>query len=154
MAIALGSASAIAAPQDCLIADLDGNGLVDEADLEIVRRQLGRTCPPRIDAITPSVGAIGQASTITIEGLALGSATSVTIGGLPATIQLELPKVYADMTGTGELWVGADGMPLRQRFALQFPEDQHNYQAWAGISVDFADFAPLRSGAGSGMWPV
>lgn len=85
MAIALGSASAIAAPQDCLIADLDGNGLVDEADLEIVRRQLGRTCPPRIDAITPSVGAIGQASTITIEGLALGSATSVTIGGEPAT---------------------------------------------------------------------
>ncbi len=74
-------------------------------------------------------------------------------GGLPATIQLELPKVYADMTGTGELWVGADGMPLRQRFALQFPEDQHNYQASAGISVDFADFAPLRSGAGSGMWP-
>lgn len=40
MAIALGSASAIAAPQDCLIADLDGNGLVDEADLEIVRRRM------------------------------------------------------------------------------------------------------------------
>ncbi len=83
-AMALCSASAFAAPQECPTADLDGNGLVDEADIEIVRRQLGRTCPPRIDAITPSVGALGEASTITIEGLALGGATSVTIGGVAA----------------------------------------------------------------------
>lgn len=84
VAMALCSASAFAAPQECPTADLDGNGLVDEADIEIVRRQLGRTCPPRIDAITPSVGALGEASTITIEGLALGGATSVTIGGVAA----------------------------------------------------------------------
>lgn len=84
MAMAFGSASALAAPQDCPTADLDGNGLVDEADLEIVRSQLGRSCPPQIRLITPSVGAIGRPSTITIEGLALGGATSVTIGGVPA----------------------------------------------------------------------
>ena len=63
--------------------------------------------------------------------------------GLPANVSMELPRVYAEMTGTGELWVGADGLPLRQTFSLAFPPDPHDYVATAEIAVDFSNFAPL-----------
>ncbi|MDX1417341.1 MAG: hypothetical protein R3293_24255, partial [Candidatus Promineifilaceae bacterium] len=63
--------------------------------------------------------------------------------GLPPGMQMELPRVYVDMTGTGELWVGADGLPLRQQFSLTFPETKDNYVTTAEIAVDFKEFAPL-----------
>ncbi|MEZ4610958.1 MAG: hypothetical protein R2838_12075, partial [Caldilineaceae bacterium] len=63
-------------------------------------------------------------------------------GGLPAGVQMELPKVYAQMTGTGELWVGDDGLPLRQIFDLSFPPDAHDYVTTARMTVDFAGFGP------------
>ncbi|MDX1417512.1 MAG: hypothetical protein R3293_25125, partial [Candidatus Promineifilaceae bacterium] len=47
--------------------------------------------------------------------------------GLPPGMQMELPRIYVEMTGTGELWVGADGLPLRQQFMLTFPETKDNY---------------------------
>ena len=62
--------------------------------------------------------------------------------GLPAGVQMELPKVYAQMTGTGELWVGDDGLPLRHIFELSFPPDAHDYVTTAWMTVDFAGFAP------------
>ncbi len=43
-------------------------------------------------------------------------------GELPLGINLALPRQYVDMTGQGELWVGAQGLPLRQILPLQFPE--------------------------------
>ncbi len=63
--------------------------------------------------------------------------------GLPTNVHMELPKVYADMTGTGELWVGADGLPLRQKFELAFPPTPDDYATTARMTVDFSDFAPL-----------
>ncbi len=56
---------------------------------------------------------------------------------------LELPKVYVDMTGRGELWVGANGFPLRQQMTLNFPEREDNYLPSTDIQADFFDFAPL-----------
>ncbi|MCA9875491.1 MAG: hypothetical protein KC441_17595, partial [Anaerolineales bacterium] len=46
-------------------------------------------------------------------------------GELPPGIQLEIPDVYEQMTGRGELWLGADGLPLRQQFELTFPKGQN-----------------------------
>lgn len=44
-------------------------------------------------------------------------------GDSPATMQLEVSADHAQMTGDGELWVGADGLPLRQiTRALSRPE--------------------------------
>ncbi|MCB0159740.1 MAG: thrombospondin type 3 repeat-containing protein, partial [Caldilineaceae bacterium] len=47
------------------------------------------------------------------------------------------------MTGTGELWVGDDGLPLRQVLSLTFPPDTRDYVTTAAITVDFFDFAPV-----------
>ncbi|MCB0072097.1 MAG: hypothetical protein KDE20_11590, partial [Caldilineaceae bacterium] len=65
------------------------------------------------------------------------------VDGLPASVQADFTKAYAHMSGTGELWVGADGLPLRQVFNLIFPPDMRDYATTAAITVDFFDFAPL-----------
>ncbi len=65
--------------------------------------------------------------------------------GLPAHVNVDLTKVYAEMTGTGELWVDGDGLPLRQIFDLTFPPDAHDYATSAAITVDFSGFAPSPS---------
>ncbi|MEZ4664137.1 MAG: hypothetical protein R2911_41940 [Caldilineaceae bacterium] len=57
--------------------------------------------------------------------------------GLPATAQVELPQVYAEMEGQGELWVGADGLPLRQLIRLQFPPNRHDFASAAAIGGFF-----------------
>ncbi len=63
-------------------------------------------------------------------------------GDLPANIQLEVSPVSAQMTGDGELWVGEDGLPLRQILRLHFPP-QSEEQVSAQISVNFFDYAGL-----------
>ena len=99
-AVALASWMLAAAPQDCPEADLDGNGVVDEADLEIVRGQVGRRCEPRILSVSPASGAASRSTTIVVEGVGLGMATSVTIGGEPAA------SVEAVAPGTIRVVVG------------------------------------------------
>ncbi len=53
-----------------------------------------------------------------------------------------LPEVYLGMSGTGELWVRADGLPLRQVIAMQFPA-QGDSSTTAAIAVDFFDYAAV-----------
>ncbi|MFN8440622.1 MAG: LamG-like jellyroll fold domain-containing protein [Caldilineaceae bacterium] len=60
-------------------------------------------------------------------------------GELPADMNLEVPRYYQEMTGNGELWIGEDGLPLRQVMNLQFPE-QKDEQVNAQIVVDFSKF--------------
>ncbi|MDX1413779.1 MAG: LamG-like jellyroll fold domain-containing protein [Candidatus Promineifilaceae bacterium] len=62
--------------------------------------------------------------------------------GLPPGMAVELPKMYADMTGTGELWVGQNGLPLRQQFDLHFP-DRDDTSTRMDITVNFSNFAPI-----------
>ncbi|HHW87945.1 MAG TPA: hypothetical protein GX400_17290, partial [Chloroflexi bacterium] len=81
-------------------------------------------------------------------------------GELPNGVQLETPTFFRDMQGSGELWVGDDGLPLRQILTLQFPP-QDDEQMHAQIVVNFSDFgnasltAPLIAVAGGqGMTSV
>lgn len=65
-------------------------------------------------------------------------------GELPPGISLDLPEVYAGMTGSGELWVLPDGLPLRQILRLDFP-DGKDYRTRAEIRVDFSAFPEERA---------
>lgn len=60
-------------------------------------------------------------------------------GELPVGGQIAAPSVYRDMTGTGELWVGHDGLPIRQLLSLNFPE-QRDESIQARITIDFSRF--------------
>ncbi len=66
-------------------------------------------------------------------------------GELPQGMMLNPSPYYAAMTGTGELWVGEDGLPLRQILRLQFPE-QRQERVRSEITVTFRNFAEPVSG--------
>ena len=82
-------------------------------------------------------------------------------GELPASAQLDPPAYYRDMTGDGELWIGANGLPLRQLLNLHFPE-QNEERVEANMTVDFAKYGAeqtglltlLRTGQWQGAWLV
>jgi hypothetical protein len=42
-------------------------------------------------------------------------------GKLPAGLTVDLADHYVDMTGTGELWVNDEGLPIRQVLQMTFP---------------------------------
>jgi hypothetical protein len=54
--------------------------------------------------------------------------------------RLDLPALYRELRGEGELWVGPDGLPLRQILRLSFPPAEGS-QVSAEVTVDFANFA-------------
>ncbi|MGC9396741.1 MAG: LamG-like jellyroll fold domain-containing protein, partial [Anaerolineae bacterium] len=62
-------------------------------------------------------------------------------GQLPPGVDLDLSRQYLDMTGQGELWVDADGYPLRQILHLQFPARSDEQDIHAEVTVDFSGFA-------------
>ncbi len=66
-------------------------------------------------------------------------------GELPSQLHLSTSPYYKDMTGDGELWVGEDGLPLRQILNLNFPPQREERVA-AQIKVDFFDFAQPATG--------
>ncbi len=66
-------------------------------------------------------------------------------GELPPGIALDLPKQYADMTGTGEMWVASNGLPLRQILHVQFPPHREQYTS-AEITINFSHYAQLPRG--------
>jgi hypothetical protein len=76
-------------------------------------------------------------------------------GELPPGVQLEPSAYYREMTGGGELWVGANGLPLRQTLDLHFPE-QKEERVEAHITVDFSRYGVEQSGLlallRSGQW--
>ncbi len=60
-------------------------------------------------------------------------------GELPHGVGLDLPKVYMEMGGTGELWVRADGLPLRQALHLEWPE-KNGDRVEVKVDVTFSGF--------------
>ena len=54
-------------------------------------------------------------------------------GELPPNANLELPPSFAQLRGSGELWVSADGLPLRQLANLRFPEQDGQ---WVNAILD------------------
>ncbi len=65
-------------------------------------------------------------------------------GELPLNMQLAVSDYQAQMTGDGELWIGEDGLPLRQILRLHFPA-QEGKQISAQITANFYDYG--RNGA-------
>ena len=62
-------------------------------------------------------------------------------GELPAGISLGMVQEFVDMQGRGELWVTADGLPLRQVLTITFPA-QEGEREWveATITTDFKEW--------------
>ncbi|MCP4542733.1 MAG: hypothetical protein GY832_36890 [Chloroflexi bacterium] len=72
-------------------------------------------------------------------------------GELPPGVDLDLPRQYVDMNGEGELWIGSDGLPLRQIVHLQMPE-RPDAQVEASITTDFYfDDAPTAQNTKRGL---
>jgi len=73
-------------------------------------------------------------------------------GDLPEGLITELPVYYRDMVGDGELWVGSDGLPLRQILRMQFPEQDDEYVR-AQITTNFSGFGQAPGVSASlGTW--
>jgi formylglycine-generating enzyme required for sulfatase activity len=69
----------------CVPADLNGDGLVDGADIGLLLLQWGENCPPTtVVSVAPSVGPLAGGIPIAIKGVGLDDVASVTIGGVPA----------------------------------------------------------------------
>lgn len=68
-------------------------------------------------------------------------------GQLVGQMQVDLPREYLEMTGDGELWVGADGLPVRQVLRMQFPE-QGGERVYAEISTRYSAFVEPAQAAG------
>ena len=58
-------------------------------------------------------------------------------GELPPGVTLEPSPYYQAMTGAGELWIGENGLPLRQILDLRFPE-QKDERVEAHMTVNFS----------------
>ncbi|MGD8905182.1 MAG: hypothetical protein PVI67_16595, partial [Anaerolineae bacterium] len=70
-------------------------------------------------------------------------------GGLPPGISVELPAEYQGLSGEGELWVGGDGLPLRQILHLVFAPDEDGQQTAADVTVVFSGFGGEEASAGT-----
>ncbi|MFQ5858347.1 MAG: hypothetical protein ACE5LU_22320, partial [Anaerolineae bacterium] len=65
---------------------------------------------------------------------------------LPPNVQLAPSPLFQAMTGQGELWVDADGFPIRQTLDLDFPKVSDEYGARAHVVADFQQGTPGKSG--------
>jgi uncharacterized repeat protein (TIGR01451 family) len=65
-------------------------------------------------------------------------------GELPPNAKIELPDAFMQMSGTGVLWVNANGLPLRQVSQLRFPEEAGRWIA-AELDVTFRFAEPKQS---------
>ncbi len=68
-------------------------------------------------------------------------------GDVPPGVTFEVPAYYNEMIGGGELWVGEDGLPVRQILDLHFPED-HGESVSARITVNYSQFEPVKAASG------
>jgi formylglycine-generating enzyme required for sulfatase activity len=65
--------------------DVNGDGVVDSADLGVLLSAWGSTYPATIDGVSPNQGPPGGGTVITITGSALASTSQVLVGGAPCT---------------------------------------------------------------------
>ncbi|MCK5070942.1 MAG: hypothetical protein KAR01_10385, partial [Desulfocapsa sp.] len=67
-------------------------------------------------------------------------------GELPSGVNLAMSAVYTDMKASDELWVDANGLPLRQIMYLEFPPQQGAME-WAEVEItnDFSQWGTLET---------
>lgn len=63
-------------------------------------------------------------------------------GELPLGLTLDVARQYRDMTGSGEVWIDSQGLPLRLVVHLVYPSQPNGEQVKADIQTDFSGFAP------------
>ncbi|NOZ06931.1 MAG: hypothetical protein GXP41_11385, partial [Chloroflexi bacterium] len=61
-------------------------------------------------------------------------------GELPPNFNLQPPQQYQQMTGSGEVWIDEQGLPLRLRVHLAFPPEKGGERIEADITTDFSHF--------------
>jgi len=71
-------------------------------------------------------------------------------GELPPGATAALPEAYAGMRGTGELWVGTDGLPIRQVLDLRLPDPATGQAVRIASTVDFSGFGSETAAASAG----
>lgn len=92
---------AIAAPSQGE-SDLNGDGIVDAADLTILVADWGETFPATIDSVMPASGPPTGGTVVTITGAHLAATTSVLVGDVPATeVAVVSPTTVAAVTPPG-----------------------------------------------------
>jgi hypothetical protein len=60
-------------------------------------------------------------------------------GQLLAGSRVAVTSLYSELSGFGELWVGIDGLPVRQTMSLELPES-NGESVTATVSVDFSQY--------------
>jgi hypothetical protein len=61
-------------------------------------------------------------------------------GELPLGVTLEAASTFQELTGSGELWVDARGLPLRLSMHLAFPAERDGSRLEANVQTDFTGF--------------
>ena len=59
---------------------------------------------------------------------------------LPRGMRSQIPESYRNLTGTGELWVDADGLPSRMVLDLDYGEQKNGERVSAEMRIDFSNF--------------
>ena len=81
--------------------DLNGDGMVNGADLGVVLANWG-FCPPGITQVTPLQGSTLGGTVISITGSGLSGVTAVSIGGAPCTavtvLSPTLERIFLNIT--------------------------------------------------------
>ncbi len=62
-------------------------------------------------------------------------------GELPAGVAVQMPEHLANLAGTGELWIDARGLPVRQLITLDIPAATGtDYRTEAELAIDFSAY--------------
>lgn len=65
---------------------------------------------------------------------------------LPPGVELRPADEYHRLRGSGELWLAADGLPVRQVLHITLPASGDQPASRAQVTMDFAEFGPLPPG--------
>jgi len=76
-------------------------------------------------------------------------------GELPPNINLSLPETYQHMTGHGELWINAEGLPRREIIHLEFPaQPGADHSITADLTIDFSNYTLTTVQAAGSGWGI
>jgi hypothetical protein len=74
------------------------------------------------------------------------------VKGLPPGVQLDMTSAYLAMTGSGEVWLDAAGLPQRQVIRISLPDDARGQLVESTLSARFFDFPPPSPLARPARW--
>ncbi|MCB0127382.1 MAG: hypothetical protein KDE58_34200, partial [Caldilineaceae bacterium] len=74
-------------------------------------------------------------------------------GELPAGLRLGMVRDYIDMDGSGEIWLNADGLPVRQTMHVKFPPER-GALSWYEVEIvtEYHDWGTLPGAKLAQLW--